>query len=146
MSGQRYMDEFKIEAVKQVTERGHSVADVAQRLERVMAATTTRFSARAFLAQTRPLTALHCQSAVAAVTGPAPPIEMPVCTSTLRSVSRGIKATGRPDEALDITPASARPVAHASICGSPQQITSCSGKTSLHDLTQSGLALLAVTE
>nr|WP_282960328.1 transposase [Burkholderia cenocepacia] len=26
------MDEFKIEAVKQVTERGHSVTDVAQRL------------------------------------------------------------------------------------------------------------------
>lgn len=32
MSGKRYTDEFKIEAVKQVTERGHSVADVAQRL------------------------------------------------------------------------------------------------------------------
>lgn len=32
MSGKRYMDEFKIEAVKQVTERGHSVTDVAQRL------------------------------------------------------------------------------------------------------------------
>ncbi len=31
MSGKRYTDEFKIEAVKQVTERGHSVADVAQR-------------------------------------------------------------------------------------------------------------------
>ncbi|MCR5894332.1 transposase, partial [Burkholderia sp. HAN2018] len=27
MSGKRYTDEFKIEAVKQVTERGHSVAD-----------------------------------------------------------------------------------------------------------------------
>ncbi|MCA3200384.1 MAG: transposase, partial [Burkholderia sp.] len=26
MSGKRYTDEFKIEAVKQVTERGHSVA------------------------------------------------------------------------------------------------------------------------
>ncbi|WP_287756982.1 transposase, partial [Burkholderia sp.] len=25
MSGKRYTDEFKIEAVKQVTERGHSV-------------------------------------------------------------------------------------------------------------------------
>ncbi|WP_423364801.1 transposase [Burkholderia sp. LMG 21824] len=32
MSGKRYTDEFKIEAVKQVSERGHSVADVAQRL------------------------------------------------------------------------------------------------------------------
>lgn len=32
MSGKRYTDEFKAEAVKQVTERGHSVADVAQRL------------------------------------------------------------------------------------------------------------------
>jgi transposase len=32
MSGKRYTDEFKIEAVKQVTARGHSVADVAQRL------------------------------------------------------------------------------------------------------------------
>ena len=29
MSGQRYPEEFKIEAVKQMTERGHSVADVA---------------------------------------------------------------------------------------------------------------------
>jgi hypothetical protein len=28
MSGQRYPKEFKIEAVKQVTDRGHSVADV----------------------------------------------------------------------------------------------------------------------
>lgn len=32
MSGQRYLEEFKIEAVKQVTERGHSVAAVAKRL------------------------------------------------------------------------------------------------------------------
>ncbi len=32
MSGKRYTDEFKIEAVKQVTERGHSVAEVADRL------------------------------------------------------------------------------------------------------------------
>ncbi|CAB3745803.1 hypothetical protein LMG29660_00031 [Burkholderia puraquae] len=31
MSSKRYTDEFKIEAVKQVTERGRSVADVAQR-------------------------------------------------------------------------------------------------------------------
>ena len=32
MSNKRYPEEFKIEAVKQVTERGHSVAEVAARL------------------------------------------------------------------------------------------------------------------
>ena len=32
MSNQRYAPEFKEEAVRQVTERGHSVADVAERL------------------------------------------------------------------------------------------------------------------
>ncbi len=32
MSGKRYTDELKIEAAKQVTERGHSVAEVADRL------------------------------------------------------------------------------------------------------------------
>jgi transposase len=32
MSSKSYTYAFKIEAVKQVTERGHSVADVAQRL------------------------------------------------------------------------------------------------------------------
>lgn len=32
MSSKRYPEEFKIEAVKQVTDRGHSVAEVAQRL------------------------------------------------------------------------------------------------------------------
>ncbi|MBM4128257.1 MAG: transposase, partial [Nitrospira sp.] len=32
MSGNRYPEEFKIEAVKQVTERGYSVSDVATRL------------------------------------------------------------------------------------------------------------------
>lgn len=31
-SGKRYTDEFKIEAIKQITERGYSVADVAERL------------------------------------------------------------------------------------------------------------------
>ncbi len=31
-SGKRYTNEFKIEAIKQVTERGYSVADVAERL------------------------------------------------------------------------------------------------------------------
>jgi transposase len=32
MSGKRYTEEFKVEAVKQVTERGHPVAEVASRL------------------------------------------------------------------------------------------------------------------
>ena len=32
MSGKRYTDEFKIEAVRQVTDRGYSVVDVAERL------------------------------------------------------------------------------------------------------------------
>ena len=32
MSGKRYTDEFKIEAVRQVTERGHRAYDVAARL------------------------------------------------------------------------------------------------------------------
>jgi transposase len=32
MSGKRYTDEFKREAVKQVTERGHPAAEVAARL------------------------------------------------------------------------------------------------------------------
>lgn len=32
MSGKRYTEEFKIEAVKQVTERGHPAAEVATRL------------------------------------------------------------------------------------------------------------------
>jgi len=32
MSNKRYTDEFKIEAVKQVTERGHSQREVAARL------------------------------------------------------------------------------------------------------------------
>lgn len=32
MSSKRYTEEFKIEAVKQITERGYSVYDVAQRL------------------------------------------------------------------------------------------------------------------
>ena len=31
-SGKRYTEEFRIEAVKQVTDRGYSVADVAERL------------------------------------------------------------------------------------------------------------------
>ena len=32
MAGERYTEEFKIAAAKQVTEEGHSVADVAKRL------------------------------------------------------------------------------------------------------------------
>lgn len=32
MGGQRYTDEFKIEAVKQVTDRGYAIKDVAERL------------------------------------------------------------------------------------------------------------------
>ena len=31
MSSRRYTDEFKTEAVKQITENGHSVSDVAKR-------------------------------------------------------------------------------------------------------------------
>ncbi|CAH5610837.1 hypothetical protein AI2983V1_1907 [Enterobacter cloacae] len=33
MSGKRYPEEFKIEAVKQVIDRGHSVSRVATRLD-----------------------------------------------------------------------------------------------------------------
>ena len=33
MSGKRYPEEFKIEAVKLVVERGHSVSSVATRLD-----------------------------------------------------------------------------------------------------------------
>lgn len=32
MKGIRYTAEFKAEAIKQITDRGHDVADVAQRL------------------------------------------------------------------------------------------------------------------
>jgi transposase len=32
MKGKRYTEEFKVEAVKRVTERSYSLADVAQRL------------------------------------------------------------------------------------------------------------------
>lgn len=32
MSGKRYPEEFKIEAVRQVTDRGYSISDVAKRL------------------------------------------------------------------------------------------------------------------
>lgn len=33
MNGKRYPEEFKIEAVKQVVDRGHSVSSVATRLD-----------------------------------------------------------------------------------------------------------------
>jgi len=33
MSNRRYAEEFKREAVRQVTDNGHSVSDVAKRLE-----------------------------------------------------------------------------------------------------------------
>ena len=33
MSGKRYPEEFKIEAVKQIVDRGHNIADVAKRLD-----------------------------------------------------------------------------------------------------------------
>ncbi|HJN44301.1 MAG TPA: transposase, partial [Vicinamibacterales bacterium] len=32
MGQQRYTDEFRLEAVRQVTEKGHAVKDVAERL------------------------------------------------------------------------------------------------------------------
>jgi transposase len=32
MSGKRYTDEFKVEAVKQVTDRGYKIGEVANRL------------------------------------------------------------------------------------------------------------------
>lgn len=32
MSGKRYTEQFKVEAVKQVTERGYPLAEVAKRL------------------------------------------------------------------------------------------------------------------
>lgn len=33
MSGKRYPEEFKIEAVKQVVDRGYSIANIATRLD-----------------------------------------------------------------------------------------------------------------
>jgi transposase len=32
MSGKRYTEQFKVEAVKQITEHGHAIGDVAKRL------------------------------------------------------------------------------------------------------------------
>ena len=48
MSGKRYTDEFKIEAGRQVTDRGYSVVDVAERLG------VTTHSLYAWLLNTRP--------------------------------------------------------------------------------------------
>jgi len=53
MSNKRYPEEFKIEAVKQVTERGHSVAEVANRLG------TTTHSLYAWLKQYGPRAEEH---------------------------------------------------------------------------------------
>ena len=36
MSGKRFTEEFKREAVKQVTERGYSVVEVAERLGKLL--------------------------------------------------------------------------------------------------------------
>jgi len=41
MSGKRYTEEFKIEAVKQVTDRGYKTSDVAKRLGVTTKACTT---------------------------------------------------------------------------------------------------------
>lgn len=41
MSKQRYPEEFNIEAVKLIIERGHKVADVAARLEQASTACTS---------------------------------------------------------------------------------------------------------
>jgi transposase len=53
MSSKRYPDEFKIEAVKQVVEYGHSVADVAARLG------ATTHSLYAWIKKFGPDSALH---------------------------------------------------------------------------------------
>lgn len=53
MSSKRYPEEFKLEAVKQITERGHSVAEVASRLG------TTTHSLYAWLKQYGPRAEEH---------------------------------------------------------------------------------------
>ncbi len=53
MSNKRYPEEFKIEAVKQVTERDHSVAEIASRLG------TTTHSLYARLKQSGPRAEEH---------------------------------------------------------------------------------------
>jgi len=49
MSNKRYADEFKIEAVKQVTERGHTVMEVATRLDVSQHSPISGLNASAFL-------------------------------------------------------------------------------------------------
>jgi transposase len=44
ISGKRYTDEFKIEAVKQVTERGYKIAEVAERLGNIRSSRTARLN------------------------------------------------------------------------------------------------------
>lgn len=60
MSNKRYPEEFKIEAVKQVTVAGHSVADVAERLD------TTTHSLYAWIKRYRPNAEQHHQAAAEA--------------------------------------------------------------------------------
>jgi transposase len=60
MSNKRYPEEFKIEAVKQVTVAGHSVADVAERLG------TTTHSLYAWIKRYGPDSEQHNQAAAEA--------------------------------------------------------------------------------
>lgn len=60
MSNKRYPEEFKIEAVKQVTVAGHSVADVAERLG------TTTHSLYAWIKRYGPGADQHNQAAAEA--------------------------------------------------------------------------------
>jgi len=60
MSNKRYPEEFKIEAVKQVTVAGHSVADVAERLG------TTTHSLYAWIKRYGPDADRHSQAAAEA--------------------------------------------------------------------------------
>lgn len=54
MSGKRYTEEFKVEAVHQVTDRGYSVAEVSRRLG------VTTHSLYAWIKQYGPDAAEHC--------------------------------------------------------------------------------------
>ncbi len=60
MSNKRYPEEFKIQAVKQVTVAGHSVADVAERLG------TTTHSLYAWIKRYGPDSEQHNQAAAEA--------------------------------------------------------------------------------
>ncbi|KXF80803.1 transposase [Enterovibrio coralii] len=53
MSGKKFPEEFKIEAVKQVTEKGHPVSNVAHRLE------TTTYSLYAWIKRYGPDASHH---------------------------------------------------------------------------------------